>query len=68
MMDPPLSEYPLNVPVLRESLSSRHVEGTGKNTIEFITNDYTGNYQILVYGFDINGNWVSGVKNFELIN
>jgi len=38
------------------------------NPLQFNTNDLTGNFQILVYGFDNDGYWVCGKQSFLVSN
>jgi len=39
-----------------------------KNPVQFNTNDLTGNFQILVYGFDNSGHWVCGKHSIVVSN
>lgn len=58
----------LSIPVLENTLLWKSGLKLPNGRMQFHTNDLTGKFQISVYGFDKNGNWVFGKRNFEVGN
>ncbi|MEA1878525.1 MAG: hypothetical protein U9N86_16920 [Bacteroidota bacterium] len=62
------SEVKSTLPQLANTLLWESGVSLHKDSVQFSTNDQTGNFNIMVYGFDKNGNWVCGKHNFEVGN
>jgi len=58
------SENKINIPLLESTLLWQWGSFNRKGTMDFETNDVTGDFSILVYGFDKQGKWLFSEKEF----